>query len=493
MHKSPAKTGNVWLIVLLITITFFHAATLRQGHIWADDFAMYIHHARNIVEGRRYAQTGYLFTPTAPVSPRMYPPVFPLLLAPVVRFSGLNLIPMKLEQVLFFVLALAVICLYWQRDLGREYTIALATILGFSPHFWAAKDNVLSDLPFLLFFYVAAVLVQRAPRDGPTQWPWAILIGIALYLAIGTRTAGIALLAGLVLYDLLKYRTITRITVVALSTCAALLLPQSRFIGSEFGGYTGTFHATLGTVGAHLIAYPRALAGFWVASTQTAFSFFLLGVVSLLSLAGLFYHYKRGLTIVEAFLVPYAAMAILWPYSPGIRLVFPVIPWIVFLALSGLRGLTEKFAPRHVSTAVCAFLLLISVPFVTAYRHTDFGLIRQSTGLPEFNQLCQAVRERTTSQDVLIYFRARALALYTSRTASAYNYQGTDDEELWQYARNVHATYLITTNAFDEDHGFLARYAETHTSALKLAYQNANFKLYRIVGDAAPLTAEQSH
>jgi hypothetical protein len=37
------------------------------------------------------------------------------------------------------------------------------------------------------------------------------MIGIALYLAIGTRTAGIALLAGVVLYDLLKYQTITRI------------------------------------------------------------------------------------------------------------------------------------------------------------------------------------------------------------------------------------------------------------------------------------------
>jgi 4-amino-4-deoxy-L-arabinose transferase-like glycosyltransferase len=452
---------------------------------------MYIHHAQNIVEGRPYAQTGYLFTPTAPVSPRMYPPVFPLLLAPIVRFFGLNLIPMKFEQVLFFVLALAVICLYWQRDLGRDYTIALAAILGFSPHFWAAKDNVLSDLPFLLFFYVAAVLVQRAPRDGPAQWPWAILIGIALYLAIGTRTAGIALLVGLVLYDLLKYHAIARITVVGLSTCAALLFLQSHFIGSEFGSYNGTFHATLVTVGAHLISYPRTLAGFWVASMQAAFSFFLLGIVSVLTLAGLFYQYKRGFTIVEAFLLPYTAIVVLWPFSPGIRLVFPLVPWIVFLALTGLHGLTEKFAPRHVSTAVCAFLLLISVPFVTAYRHMDFGSIRQNTGLPEFNQLCHAVRERTTSQDVLIYFRARALALYTSRTASAYNFQGTD-KELWQYACNVHATYLITTNAFDEDHGFLARYAETHSSTLELAYQNANFKLYRIVADAAPIASARS-
>jgi hypothetical protein len=48
-----------------------------------------------------------------------------------------------------------------------------------------------------------------------------------------------------VLYDLLKFRTITRITVVALSTCAALLLLQRHFIGSEFGSYNGTFHVTL--------------------------------------------------------------------------------------------------------------------------------------------------------------------------------------------------------------------------------------------------------
>ncbi|HKV80916.1 MAG TPA: glycosyltransferase family 39 protein, partial [Candidatus Sulfotelmatobacter sp.] len=381
MRQPPSTTHYLWLTLLLITIAIFHAVTIRQGHIWADDFAMYIHHAQNIVEGRSYAQTGYLFTPTAPVSPRTYPPVFPLLLAPVVRFFGLNLVPMKFEQVIFFVLALAVICLYWQRDLGREYTIALAVILGFSPHFWAAKDNVLSDLPFLLFFYVTAALVHRAPGNSPTPWRWGILIGIALYLAIGTRTAGIALLAGLVLYDLLKVHAITRITVVALSTCAALLLLQNNFIGSEFGSYGGTFHASLSTVGAHLISYPRTLAGFWVASTHNAFSFFLLGAVALLTLAGLFDQCKRGLTIVEALLLPYAAMAILWPFSPGIRLVFPFIPWIVFLALAGLRGITEKFYPRHLSTAVCALLLLISVPFVTAYRHMDFGLIRQSTGL----------------------------------------------------------------------------------------------------------------
>jgi hypothetical protein len=412
----------------------------------------------------------------------MYPPVFPLFLAPMIRLFGMNLLAMKIEQVIFFVLALAVVSLCWRRDLGPECTLALVAILGFCPHFWAAKDNVLSDLLFLLLFYVAALLVQRVPRCDGNQWRWAILIGLVLYLAIGTRTAGVALITGLLLHDLVKHRTVTRIAMIALSTCAGLIFLQSRFLSSGFSGYAGQAHPTTRTVAAHLFSYPRTLAGFWVASTQTPFSFLVLGIISLFTLVGLWNRRSLEMTAVEAFLVPYAAIVLLWPFSPGIRLVFPIIPWMVFLALSGLRTLTAQIAPRHLATAVSAFLLLIAVPYTNAYRHTDFGPIRQSAGLPEFNELCRAVREQTTSQDVLIYFRARALSLYTDRTASAYNFQGTD-EDFWDYARNIHATYLITTNAFDEDHGFLARSVARRSSSLELRYENANFKLYRILPD----------
>jgi len=419
------------------------------------------------------------------------PRFFPLLLAPLTRCFGLNLVPMKIEQVLFFVLALVAIYFYWRRDLGPVFTIALVAILGFSPHFWAAKDNVLSDLPFLAFFYITANLVRRIPDKKPLQWRWATLVGTSLYLAIGTRTAGIALIPGLILYDVVKNHSIRRITAVALSTCAVLLLIQDRWIGSEFNGYEGHLHSTLDTVGRHLISYPRTLAGFWVSSRHDAFAFLLLAVILLFTLAGLFYRSKEGLTVLEFFLLPYAAIVILWPYSPGIRLAFPFVPWIVFLALNGLRGLAEKFAPRQTSAAACAFLLLIAVPYVQAYRHTDFGPIRQSSGSPEFNQLCAAVRERTSPQDVLIYLRARALALYTGRTASAYNFEGTD-EELWLYARDIHATHLIVSNAFDEDHGFLARFAKEHSASLELTYENVNFSLYRILTISQRATVAES-
>ena len=64
--------------------------------------------------------TGYIYNPAIPVySPRMYPPVFPLLLAPVYKMFGLSLLPMKLEQVFFIVLTLALVLMLWHRTLGH--------------------------------------------------------------------------------------------------------------------------------------------------------------------------------------------------------------------------------------------------------------------------------------------------------------------------------------------------------------------------------------
>jgi hypothetical protein len=407
----------------------------------------------------------------------MYPPVFPLLLSPLYKLYGLNLMPMKLEQVVFFVLALTAVYFFFRRDLGPEYSLALIAILGFNPIFWAAKDDVLSDLLFLVFLYIAALLVRLRPSCGSREWRWPGLIGLALYLAIGTRSAGVALVAGIILFDLLKSHAITRLAIV-LVVLAGPLLVQGHFLGSGLHNYDGHLQPTWHSL-RNLISYPRVLAGFWVASIKNGFSFVLVGVIALLTAVGAYLRYKGGLTIIEAFLAPYLVMILVPPFVPGIRLVFPLVPWMVFLALYGLRFLAMRFAPRYSSAALGVFLCLIAIPYLLAYHKIDFGPIRQSTGSPEFNSLCEAVRDRTATADVLIYFRARALALYTGRRASSYNRNGTE-KELQDWASSIHANYLITTDAFDEDHGLLSRYVEHHASSVVLVYQNAHFKLYRI-------------
>lgn len=488
--SEKSSRANYCFAGLLVLIAVFYIGTVRAGHLWADDFAMYVHHAQNIVEGQPYAATGYIYNARVQAySPGMYPPVFPLLLAPLYKFFGLNLLPMKREQVVFFLLTLVAVFVCWGRDLGAGYALALIAIFGFSPVFWAAKDSVLSDLPFMMFFYGAAVIAQRAPSFGSKWWLWAILLGVTVYAAIGTRVAGIALIAGLVLYDLLQHRKITRFTGVAVAACFALFLLQGRLTGPAPGGYMEQVRAiTAHTIVFNLAGYTRVLAGFWVASVRNGFSLVVLAIVAPLIIAGIYFRHKSGFTMIEALLAPYIGLLLLWPYFAGVRAVFPVIPWMVFLALTGLGKISESVAPRYAAAAAWGLLLILAVPFAEGYRSLDFGPIRENQGLPEFKQLCEAVRHQTAASDVFIYYRARALSLYTGRQASTYNHRGTE-AELKDYLPKIHAAYLVTTDAFDDDHGFLKRYVQDHADDVDLTYQNAMFRMYRIRGAAETANA----
>jgi hypothetical protein len=483
----------LYLGFLLAAIMAFHVATLRDGHLWGDDFAMYILHAQNIAEGRPYADTGYVYNPAVPVyGPRMYPPVFPLLLAPLYKVFGLSLFPMKVEQVFFIVLMLATVFVMWHHELGTGYSLALVAILGFSLNFWTVKDSILSDLPFLFFFYVAVLLLRWKPQSQKQRWAWSVFLGLTLYLAIGTRTAGLTLVPGVLLYQWLRTRRINRFTWIALVLCAAALIAQNWVVGTVPGGYLEQLHSTTPkTILFNVLRYSRALAGSWVGWVRNPFSYFLLAVIGVLTLVGFRSQRRNGVAAIECLLVPYLILMVLWPFGAGIRYALPFVPWITFLALSGLHELSSRFKLRYPAAAPCGFLLLLAIPASQAYHASDFGTIRENTGLPEFNDLCKTVRNTTGPEDIFIYYRARALTLYTNRRASTYNLHGTQ-AELWEYSRKIHATYLITTNAFHEDSGFLARYVDAHPEEMKLTYRNAHFRLYRMHHTVDPTTASIS-
>jgi hypothetical protein len=467
------------LYALFASVAIFYLVTIRQGNHWGDDFALYIHHAENIAMGRPYGETGLIYNPGVEYSPRIYPPVFPLLLAPLYRLFGLNFFPMKLEEAAFFVLALAAVCVYWRRALEFPYLLSLILVLGFNPVFWDAKDDVLSDLPFLFFFYAVALLAQFAPRQGKAGWKWALLTGVALYLCMGTRGIGVTLLAGLVLYDVLARRRITTFTAIAVTAAGALALLQRALIGPGLGSYADYFHPTVAQFAHNLLLYARCLGTFWLAPAHRTFSTLVYGLLCILALSGIWAHAKHGLTIVEAFLAPYMLLLMVWPVEKGIaRYLFPLLPFFVYMALSGVQRLTAHWRRSYALAALSGLVLLVGFSYLVTYRQTDFGPIAESDGSASFAALCRTVRTDTSPRDVFIYRRARALSLFTERPAAAY--QTGDDGALWAYMRSVHAAYLITGEQFVNDREFLIPFVEKYAASLQLVYHNSDFGLYRI-------------
>jgi hypothetical protein len=470
----------VVLALVILMIGVFYAATVRRGNFWADDYALYVHHAENIAEGHAYSDTGYIYNPEiADYSPRAYPPVFPLLLAPVYRGWGLNLHAMKLEVVGFFVLMLVVVAAYWKRDLEWPFLPALIVILGLSPIFWAFKDSVVADVPFLFFFYSTALLARDAPRDGRGWWRWAIATGVFLYLCVGTRTVGLSLLAGLVLYDLAKHRKVTHFVLLALFVCGMCVLLQREFLGTAEQSYADQLHPTVITVVSNLKGYSQDFAMLWTRSLGRTFSLILFGTTTALVCVGIRRHCRKGLTVLDAFLAPYLLIVIIWPSAQGLRFLFPLIPFYLYTMLLGLQDLNRFLTPLWSGAALAAVAGMIAVSYGFAFHHATYGVIRQTDGNPAFNELCGFIRNNTNFGDVLVFRRSRALSLFTSRRGAVYDMKHEDG--LAAEFAGIRAKYVISSPLFEEDRQILIPFIRKHSAEFEAVYENADFRMYRVL------------
>jgi hypothetical protein len=472
--------GLIALSVLLMCFAVFYTATIRDGNYWSDDYALYVHHAKNIAEGRPYADTGHVYNrDVTDYSPSAYPPVFPLLLVPVYRASGLNLHAMKVEEVVFLLLTLLVVVAYWKRDLAWPYLAVLVGLLGFNPYFWELKDSVISDFPFLLFFYLTALLAAHAPREGP-RWPvWAIATGATLYLCIGTRTVGITLVAGLLLYEAVKYRKLTRFAATAVLVCFSLLLVQFRMFGTGEQSYADQIHPTLTSVWTNGRELLRAFVTLWGRPWGRNASAVLFAITTALAAIGAYKQKEKGLTTVAAFLCFYLP-ALLIPGPQGLRYLLPLVPFYLFLTLTGFEQLAT-LKKAWARALVMVPLLLVALSYGEVFRHAHFGIIRQSDGRPSFNELCAFIKANTKPSDVIIFRRCRALSLFTSRPAALYDY--AHPERLATDFQRFAASYVIVSPIFEEDRESLIPFIHQNLAHFDEVYENSDFKVYRVRGN----------
>jgi hypothetical protein len=151
------------------------ARGVRQGHLWASD---------------------------------KFPPLFPMLLAPVQVLFGMRLLPQKILVTLFGVGTIALLAGIVRRRTssrsGPWLLFAAATLIPFVEY----SHYVMSEVPFMFFLCGAITACDRlGDRDGGrpvvrSLVPLALWIAAAFY----TRTAGAAMAGGVLLWLLLSRR-----------------------------------------------------------------------------------------------------------------------------------------------------------------------------------------------------------------------------------------------------------------------------------------------
>ena len=322
----------LWSLLVIIAVGAFYLSTIRQGHGWGDDFGMYINHARNIAEGKAYADTGYVYNPRFIIGPKTYPPTLPLLLAPAYKVWGLNLMAMKVVVILLFLLALMAIHLAFRNELRWPYLTALVALVGFNPQFWAFKDNILSDLPFLLFTYLSFYLIHEAYRDGhgrASQIIYALLICVSIYLAYGTRSIGLVLIPCLVVYHVIKSRRLSLLGVLILPLTVAFIYFQTRSVPIYSAYFDQLGINGMNVALAHCREYGQYLSEFWINGYSKVIRLALFVTFTGLAAVGYLARIrKRQITCFELFVPFYLGLLIVIPIDPTARFLFPLIPLI---------------------------------------------------------------------------------------------------------------------------------------------------------------------
>jgi len=204
-----------------------------------------------------------------------------------------------------------------------------------------------------------------------------------------------------------------------------------------------------------------------------------LGIASYLILLlplmtyGLFQGYRKDL-IFCAFLVAYMSVLILYPFHQGARFLVPLVPVVAYF---GAAGVTKSEFWLGKRKANCVYLLIVLIAILHSSVQWMNSTVVEGPYLPESQTTFAFIKQNTSRNDVIVFFKPRALSLYTRRTAIL---QLDVDAII-----NGPAQYLlIYIPAHYDDNGInqqLLHFTTERPGSFGLLYTNPRFNLFRII------------
>jgi len=125
---------------------------IHNNHDIGDDFAQYLKQALNIAQGKPFYKSNYIFNKyNTYYAPPHYPPGFSLMLAPVVKIWGMSFRAMFYFNSCLVVGLLFTCFAYFRKYMSMIPAICISIFIAYNQYMLNLKQNVLSDLPCLLF------------------------------------------------------------------------------------------------------------------------------------------------------------------------------------------------------------------------------------------------------------------------------------------------------------------------------------------------------
>lgn len=423
-------------IVLIVGALLVDALPVGVVH----DDGMYVILAKSLATGHGYR---WLHVPGAPPATH-FPPGYPAVLALLwLAFPSFpqNVILFKLANA-FFTAAIAAGCTIYARErfgLSPFAAAALAVVSVLSIPMLTLSVMVMSEPLFLALLIPILLWAERVADAPKTRRRDLVLLGVAVGLATLVRTHGIALIAAVPGILVLKRR---RIADASIFTAVAVLviLPWQLWSRAHTGFVPDPMRGNYESYGSWLAAGLHA-DGFgllWRTAERTSVEiaamfatlaapslpgsarYAALAVLSLLTIVGGRALARRA-PVTALFLLFYAAIVVLWPFTPA-RFLWGIWPLILIVPVLGARDILRwRPTPLAFRTARIVALSLVAAVAcghalytMRGYRGRWWASIPRA-GAANLRPLVLWAAQRTAPTDILAVEAESAVYLYANR------------------------------------------------------------------------------
>jgi hypothetical protein len=509
------RTAQIVFALILSVVVLINVTGFTRGSPWGDDYAAYITQARGVAEGAVSEVTQEMLfrdrnsDPEARVGPVLYPWGFPVQLSPVYALYDGDLTTMKVFVYSFYVLSLGILYFLFRSGLPPWDRVVALSLLCFLPYIFSFKNLINSDLPFLFWCLLALLCIQSfIVRRSVLIHPLVdlALLGMAMFMAVVTRTHGIVLLptllAAMVVRPVLESLPGGRLTGLLSVPETALrglrvrdLVPfviftacwaawSWMFAGAEssYAGHLGqgsVVDVVKGVIwrGVLYSYLPKNLLELpWWPGVL------LNGLILLPLMAyGIVRRFKQDYVYV-AFCAAYMAVLLVYPAGGNERFILPVVPFYFYFSCIGARelsGLLGSRLPRFVPPLQFVLFIPLALWFagltVNDWRAANApDAVHEGLDMPDSVQLLNHIETNLPKDAVLNFWKPRALALYSRRPAILQ----VEAQDIIQSP----ADYLIVYKheKLGEVNARMIRGLSEKPEAFAAEFSNSSFDLYRI-------------
>jgi hypothetical protein len=459
----------------------------------SHDDGIYVSTAKALATGEGYR---LISLPYAPAQTK-YPPFYPFLLSLIwrvdPRFPGNT----NAMVVLSAVATLIFLGVTWRYLVVQRYAAnwQALTIVALTAVNWRTMilaTTTYSEMIFAALSVVVLLLAEGLERRGK-DWVSGSALGVAIGLAFLTRSAGVALLAAVAVYFILRKRfrvailplaigglfvlgwigwcyinrtTITGINVAYYTSYAGHLKEVLHDLQvQEHTSYGMNLLSILGTNALMLIVVSVPVVCLALEYNLVVY----LGFAFLFIAAGFVRDVLRGWRLLHIYTICYLVLHLFWlPYVSYDRFLIPILPFLLLwwireletMALLAIRTLRSKGPITVKASAMLIGLAFVAMVSVTLYNYASnlyfsasAPLHKEVKPIGEHAEAIEWIRANTDPSDVVICDRDPIYYLYTGRKSAHFLPMSpaidwrNDPKPIFDIVRESNGKYLVLTSS----------------------------------------------